>query len=569
MPGSEFLETTHRRTWLVKSSGRILGPFSFEDVVSLLRSRRISIIDEVREPRGRWNFVREYKQFEQVVHHLRAEEAKFLDQETEAGVRTQTIKDFETDSGAGDDRTPIPDQIPQLPAIPKPMPKYGMAPAKSQAPRVSSSVYMALLVVSAFSLFGAGYYYLQTHGFRTAKSLSSEHLIKLARMNKGIGAYEKALEFYQKAEALKPLETNSKLQKAVLTLEVTNQAVEARRILEELLQKTAANEPMRKEIQLASALSYMKESNYSQAEQIYQSILFSESSHLEARLNLGLLRLLRSDFAGANKEFVTLQKDGALEPLVYLGRAIANLGLNEGKSNLEKLKSSSEDLDRLNSRSTEFRLETLLIQAVLAQKMGQASEAEGFTTKLMEEDPRLTQNHSHNLFVDRQILRWDRLTMYCDFLMSRFPENAISRALGSFCSFQKDENDLALQKVEDARAQFTESSYLMGLHAFYLYVTHRKTEAQQVAKVSFSASVLADRVYAMTCFEQKDWSCAEQSWNRVLNKRSSDLEALHGLAQIQYAKNSRDRALDYVRRGLLESANYKPLLELKERLDAP
>jgi hypothetical protein len=571
MPGREFLETTHRRTWLVKSSGRILGPFSFEDVVTLLKTRRISIIDEVREPFSRWNFIREYKQFEETVHELRAEEAKFLDQETEAGVRTKTVKDFDTDVDAeGDDEfTPIPDQLPKIPATPKAMPYKGQPAKRYGAPNVQKPVFSILLLVSCFALFGAGYYYLQTHGFGTTKSLSSEELLKLARTKKNIGAFEVSLDFYQKAEMLMPLDVYSKLQKAILILEATNQTVEARRILEEILPKTSANEPIRKEIQLASALSYLKELNYNRAEQIYQSILFSENSNMEARLNLGLLRLLRSDFVGANKDFVTLQKEGALEPLVYLGRAIANLGLNEAKSNVERLKNSLEDLDRLNSRSSEFRLETLLIEAVLAQKLGQTSEAEGYIARLIEEDPRLTLRHTHNLLVDRQILKWERLTMYCDFLMSRFQENAISKALGSFCSFQKEETDLALQKIEDARTQFADSAYLVGLQSFYLFVTNRIAESQQVAKLGLRSSVLADRVYAMTCIDSKDWGCAEESWTRVLTKRPGDLEALYGLAQVQFSKNSRDRSMDFVRRGLLESANYTPLLELKERMNVP
>ena len=40
--------------WLVKSSKRILGPFSISEIENLLRTKEISITDEVIAPNSRW-----------------------------------------------------------------------------------------------------------------------------------------------------------------------------------------------------------------------------------------------------------------------------------------------------------------------------------------------------------------------------------------------------------------------------------------------------------------------------------------------------------------------------------
>ena len=45
------------KTWLVKSSTRILGPFTRDEVMTLLSRRQVTIIDEIRQPDGRWNYI--------------------------------------------------------------------------------------------------------------------------------------------------------------------------------------------------------------------------------------------------------------------------------------------------------------------------------------------------------------------------------------------------------------------------------------------------------------------------------------------------------------------------------
>ncbi len=57
--------------WLVKSGGRILGPFSREEVVAKLKSKELVLLDEVAQPLRRWRYVRDEMEFARVVESLR------------------------------------------------------------------------------------------------------------------------------------------------------------------------------------------------------------------------------------------------------------------------------------------------------------------------------------------------------------------------------------------------------------------------------------------------------------------------------------------------------------------
>jgi hypothetical protein len=57
--------------WLVKSSGRILGPYPISKIVELLRSREISVLDEVSAPSRRWQTIQYHPTYKDIVDDLR------------------------------------------------------------------------------------------------------------------------------------------------------------------------------------------------------------------------------------------------------------------------------------------------------------------------------------------------------------------------------------------------------------------------------------------------------------------------------------------------------------------
>ena len=57
--------------WIVKTSGRVIGPYSTEQLKVELLKRHISVIDEIKKPKGRWTFLREHPELSSLLDEVR------------------------------------------------------------------------------------------------------------------------------------------------------------------------------------------------------------------------------------------------------------------------------------------------------------------------------------------------------------------------------------------------------------------------------------------------------------------------------------------------------------------
>src|SRR5437868_11834484 len=97
------------KNWLVKSSTKILGPFTREEVMILLTRRQITIIDEVRQPDGRWSYIRENRYFKEVVKSLRYEQDHSKEDTMTSTATVGTASITKTEPGSvSDEFTPTP-----------------------------------------------------------------------------------------------------------------------------------------------------------------------------------------------------------------------------------------------------------------------------------------------------------------------------------------------------------------------------------------------------------------------------------------------------------------------------
>ncbi|MDW8191250.1 MAG: hypothetical protein RMK80_09795, partial [Pseudobdellovibrionaceae bacterium] len=58
------------KIWLIKSSGRLLGPVTLTEVMILLQKRFITVIDEIRSPTQRWMFIRDHQSIMMALKQL-------------------------------------------------------------------------------------------------------------------------------------------------------------------------------------------------------------------------------------------------------------------------------------------------------------------------------------------------------------------------------------------------------------------------------------------------------------------------------------------------------------------
>jgi Flp pilus assembly protein TadD len=593
------------KTWLVKSSGMILGPFSIEELVQALREKKVSLIDEVRSPENRWGFIREHRQFTEIVQMLREQQdlsredtgQTFVEntithtdtEETWSGSKGGVLKPLDplehtvTQIDVEDEpqtqvqiqpKSPLAPQV-QTPAVttptpaPVPTPVYAVnTDQKVKQKFARENRRSSLMIWVIFFLMAAGLGGLFTlRKESSSKALGFEDYLKLARTNKNLGRWEKSLEFYKKAEALHALDFSSKLQMAPLLMVVENQNVQARQNLETLLATSAPDLKIRQEIQSLVALSYLREVQLDEADKRYKEILANDPQNEAAKLNLLEIQILQGDFEGAARQITNLIKQGIQDSFLTLYRALV---IYRSSDDAARLKMSEEDLTRFLARSQDFEPEVQLLRAAIQKKLNQPQGVTDALTQLLNIYPDLTKEHEHDFLVHREILQWSYLSNICEILLHDAPSSALYSGLKSYCSYQQGDLKAAIQSIDQARLQNAQDSTLIGLNAFLLVKAGRTSEARALFQLPAAhESPVVHSVRARLCQEQKEFSCAEEQWKLLQSKDPHSVETFAGLARVFLSKGQKEFARDLVKQGLLVSSNYQPLLEIRDQLNEP
>lgn len=570
--------------YLVKSSGRIYGPYYKEEVVRELYNHRISAIDEVRDPKTRWLFLRQHPEFSQALQFLRDQEI------TQSAIRnddlTPTPITVAPASGVGsenkNDFTPTPEWEPVPEWTPPPMhvepdlivetkvqekTYIPITDKKIQAQvKKDNSTSLRLAWISAILIFTVAVAFFVTQQREPARNLGYEDYLKLAKSNRSVGVYDKALNFYKKAESIKPLDSQNKIQMAALLMVVEQRNIEARSLLEESLQNLVPDASQKAEVSVLIALTYMREGQLDKAKEILLSTPSSDPIKSAVTINLVMLDMISEKYQNAYNEITKLIKEDTSQPLLVLMRSLAAFHVFNEKEGKDKILNSIEDLRRYLEKNKEYLLEGLLLQAAMYAKIGEVKESEIILRELFSQSPDLTRDHVHDLFIDRQIFEWSHLGSLCEAAYAPISETALGQTLKAYCYFQRQDVTSALDTLEKAQKQRAQEPALRDILAFILLKLKRTEEAKAFSKLS-SDTKLDALITAELCMADGNWNCAEGSWKRALEKDSLDLVALHGLAMKYKEVGQKEMAMDFVRRGLLVSSRYRPLIEQKEQLD--
>lgn len=579
------------KKWLIKSAGLILGPFSIDDVIQHLKDQKISPTDEIRSPEGRWSFVREHRQLIEVIQFLK-EQRKSSKEDTELiNSATVTVTNTATNNGNLTSSitpeiftAPKNDTLPDLTA--HAMEVLEAARTRVEAAASAAPVYafrsdqkirnslskgrrrtaqVAWIIFAVVLLGVLGFQLVKQKD--SPKALGFEDYLRLAKSNKKVGQLDKALEFYRKAEAIRPLLPSNRLQMISLMMLVDNQNVQARQYLEQILPNDG-DPGLKEEVEGYLALSYLREGQLDEAQRRYQILAQKNRKKESAKMNLMEISIIKGQFETAYENLTELLKAGFQEDTLTYYRTLALYRSPSSAINDEKLSASLLDLRRYLTKTQDFKMETLMLIAAIQTKLGNTLDV-GLTMKeILNMNPDLTRDHIHEDLIHREILEWKYLGEICDITLKNFPVSAYPMGLQALCSYQRSDMKLAMEQIEKARSQFSTEPILYGLQSFLLAKTGRNSEAAAIWKLSRAdESDLLILVHARACMDQKDWACAETQWKKLLTKQNNSIEALHGLAKISMEQGKKDQALDFIQQGLLVSKNYRPLVILKDQVN--
>lgn len=572
--------------WIIKSSTRILGPFNLLEVTELLKNKHISIIDEIRQPSGRWSYIRENKMFLEVVRNIREEIDATSENTMTHSLAHNTITKTSEPVMLSDELTPTPTptprDMPQLKdvtatetSLPRNVGLRGSAKSygasddrrvQGEFARKSNFWRWAVLGIAGVAAVVVAVTFTQKE---KTKNSGFDDLMRQALRYKSLGIYDRSLKAYQKATALGEPDYDAQLQMAPVLISEDRQTLVGRRIYEKSFADPKQSRTQTIEAYLGIALTYMMDGDLKQAEDTLQKALGYEPSNVSALVNMAIIEFKKGNYAAALKGFEEIYRKNGSTPLALLGRAMSSAELAKQSNDWSAIPKLIEDLKAAIAKSGYLRQElSLFLSYMQAELKDKDGLAQGITLFLNEMPGQVTL-YTHPLFMDWRFSQWDYLEKYCGEVYQKQTPTPQLKAFRAVCLMEINRDVEAQKLLKEAMAEAPTDAYVLLTQASYLRKMNMLPEASTILRVpSLQALPLRDHISGDICIATQDLNCAQAAYTALYNKDQRDVEALYGLAWVMFKKKERALAYDYTRAGLQAEPNYLPLLELRDKMES-
>lgn len=576
------------KNWLVKSSSRILGPFTVVEIADLLVKQHISVIDEVRQPRGRWRYIRETGIFSDVVKNLRHEIDLASDKTvSNMGGGTQTISktDWST-TPRGGDQTPTPRVDPDSPyafaTIVKDVTPTGRgqggfsSDSRGEASFGSLSdhrVYDQLkeknktvnFLFWAFTFFMAAA--IITYGFRKVNGpkASYQQLIEKALHYKHIQLYDKALDAYKKSQEIRDPDPAVAFQMALVMIHAEKQSLQARRILQQGLNDEFLSNGDKVDAFVGIGLSYGLEGDIKMAQEYFNRALGYDPQFIPAQINLAYNEIRKGDYGASLSIFKALPASKTFFSDILFGRAVWTAEFK--KSTDQAIKS---ELQQQLVTTAPLRKELALMLSYL-HYLDQDEAALTQTMQTLIDIPLgESKDFARDLRIDGRIADWDYLEKYCAEIYANSSGSSLTKAFRSICLLEQNRDAEAQKIIDEALAENPRDPYVKMTQAHFLMKKSRHEEAATVLKVpALESFTSVQLLQGRNCLKSNDDTCAESQFRLAYRQNSEDVSRLAELAAWMIKKGNVKEGGELIRAGLQEHPNYKPLIALRDKLENP
>jgi tetratricopeptide (TPR) repeat protein len=569
--------------WLVKtSSGKVMGPFFDKDLINRLRTREISLIDEIARPCGRWIYVRDEPALASVAEEVRQKNGRQDDDTTRAEMTltpTHTVSLTDNLNEAHlDDRTEEIKNVTYIEPVREVIHKTGSSSITGETfvfegdqvvrQQVGASAKW-LWAATAIVLFAAiGFVVFRQF---VAKPIQIRSIAKLglaeAEVAFKVGDYDRALTLYKRGYDADPKEDKTFLPYSLLSIQLEKQSVLPRRLLETLLNTQERN---REKILTAQALAYLTEGKFAEAEARLTRALDVDPMFRAATINLGALNIEKQDFEAANNHLELAVKDGSRDGIEFLLLAKALVALYEKEKDKAFLGVADQYLSQYLVSKQDYVQEALVASIYVDHLRGEKSKIMTKIDRFLETDPFQTDLHRHDLYIFRRGVTWDILNQWC--LKSTENLDPVARlvAFEALCILKSENLRDANNKISDAVQQAPRDPLVQAAYGHILEASNNAEKAKAAYAFALDSNrektaQLPRLLMARICEGAADFNCANIYWKELIQINGQSLAGLAGLAADAMRRN-KDEARVYVRKGLAISPTYKPLLALQAEL---
>lgn len=583
------------KNWLVKSSTRILGPFTAEELAQQLKSKQISIIDEIRQPHGRWSYIRENHGFMEIIRAIREEQdANGENTMTHSiahhtSTKTDALVEFREDTltpPPDSDLTPIPDRmrssVPGLkdvtPVAERPMPRTSAAaaPAKvygssqdagmqERMRQQSQKMRWAMIAVTVGVAFAMIFFVTRKE---QKKGGSFSELISQAIRYKNLGLYEKSLASYQRAVKLQEPDVDTAVQMAPVLISEDRQTLMGRRILESALGKEGRGRTETVEALLGISVSYMMDGDLKQAEDTLQKAIGNEPFNVAALINMAIIQLKKGNYQQAMRDFDSIHRKNPQSVLALFGRSMATMEYSRRVNDLNPLPILVRDIRTSVMRTAYLRQELLLFQIAAQSLLGDVDGVNQGVVQFLNQPSGQAKYFVHPLTMDWRITQWDYLEKLCADIFQKYSTNPEVKAMRSVCLMEINRDSDAAKLLAEAMSEAPKDPYVLVTQASYLAKIGRIPEAKSLLRMpELSTLTLRNLLVGQICIDGQDVPCAQNSYAAVYAKDRMNATAAYGLAWVKLRSNDRAGAYELVRAGLQAESNYLPLLDMRDQLE--
>lgn len=580
---------------MVKSNGRILGPFNKEEVDNMLRSKEIVVLDEVAESFRRWRYIRDHEKFIDIVEEVR--KLNFGSNEDHTFTLSSTMDDTITTTermeptlteditdailtsnqdGRTDEiivtdieETPMGDQT-VMARVGVQNAGYSSAHDLRGLEEGSDWTSKALWALAILVVLGVGGYvfYQKNQTSNVAEEKPAQQYYREGLEHYAAGDYTLALEPLLKAYAADP--DNLYYAKLIAPVLIQNGAEGYTRAEQMIAKLKAPGSKYASEALVIEGLLFLKREQYDRAIETLTEAVERNPFSWEAYANLGSAYFMKDKFTEAKNFFDTSLKieleNATSRGEAYLMRAQSELELWLQSKEDRYLQQALEGLQSYLNEYSDYRQEALLLRAFSEFANRDAPKAESSIDELIDTDPFLTNEHSKDPDVFRDQLDWAALLEWCQALVSGMNSSSHLDTLHALCLVQSKEKDVEAQEVINAAInQAPKDPLVQGVFAFVNWHLGSDMKAEMLATkaIEMNASEeakLPHIIKARICESLGNFECSLQEWKMVNKMDQASVSALGGISTsyLKLKKFSQFESSYHLAKK--RSLYYKPLL---------
>ncbi len=567
--------------WLVKSSGKILGPWTLDEIADQIRARQYSIFDEVREPRSRWMIMREHPHLAQVVRQIRDEHANVMEStqstfvtsgKTVTSSVTERILEENTVTphpmGDEDGLTSVQGQDKTIQSGAfgggKAFGTLGDQNVQSRLQRARSQWMLAIYALGFCFVLGAFFVWKNQRPAKMSNEQADEYF-RLAADLASRGEYNHSFEMIEKIDQSRSLSAQESLLKIKLLLSMDGaSAIDLARAIDGL-GKEAVNLSVNPD--LLRGLTQARLGRYKDAIGFYQRVLRKSPQNEEAQLNMAASNYM----LGENQKAFNLLKAprfGRARSFYHMLKALVALKLDDKMARsqvMDEFKSfdSADARERDRENGHEFFFERVLLMGSLAQSLGLGRQADDWRKKLVQSNPFETRMYLKTPLLDWQTFEWKGFLHACEAMKNSVPDTGLIRGVWSLCLAASGNLVDGLNVIDQGMKQYAGDTSLIAVSSLLLFQADRKNEAEIVTRTyPVSDRILINWIRGLLCEEKIDNTCSERAWEQVRGLDSNEPRAYYGLAKASKDLGNDSQYISISNMGIKVGPSYKPLLQL-------